>query len=259
MSSKIRIFSYLPNPRVWKSLITAKFADVKVEVIGDKPKNLSDWLWDYDAKVMSQDENSASPHVRKGKRGFSGDLYKTDEFLEAHPFGTVPAAFVGDDKVGVFESNSIMRSVARLGNSESLYGKNNPSLSSRIDSFLDANLVFSREHQVYILSIESLSEYTYDRMKAAYEFYLDGIESALSKTKYISGDDLTLADISFVCDFSQFLREGKYQEILKKQGFNIISLDIKDTYPKSINHLLNLSRQEEFFSVMGSYLDWYKL
>ena len=157
MSSKIRIFSYLPNPRVWKSLITAKFADVKVEVIGDKPKNLSDWLWDYDAKVMSQDEKSASPHVRKGKRGFSGDLYKTDEFLEAHPFGTVPAAFVGDDKVGVFESNSIMRSVARLGNSESLYGKNNPSLSSRIDSFLDANLVFSREHQVYILSIESLS------------------------------------------------------------------------------------------------------
>ena len=102
MSSKIRIFSYLPNPRVWKSLITAKFADVKVEVIGDKPKNLSDWLWDYDAKVMSQDEKSASPHVRKGKRGFSGDLYKTDEFLEAHPFGTVPAAFVGDDKVGVF-------------------------------------------------------------------------------------------------------------------------------------------------------------
>ena len=259
MSSKIRIFSYLPNPRVWKSLITAKFGNVDVEVIGDKPKNLADWLWDYDAKVMSQDEKSASPHVRKGKRGFSGDLYKTDEFLEAHPFGTVPAAFVGDDKVGVFESNSIMRSVARLGNSDSLYGKNDPSLSSRIDSFLDANLVFSREHQVYILSIESLSKYTYDRMKLAYEFYLDGIESALSKSEYISGDDLTLADISFVCDFSQFLREGKYQEILKNQGFHIISLDIKDTYPKSINHLLYLSEQEEFSSVMGSYLDWYKL
>ena len=137
MSSKIRIFSYLPNPRVWKSLITAKFANVDVEVIGDKPKNLANWLWDYDAKALSDDEKSVSPHARKGKRGFSGDLYKTDEFLEAHPFGTVPAAFVGDDKVGVFESNSIMRSVARLGNSDSLYGKNDPSLSSRIDSFLE--------------------------------------------------------------------------------------------------------------------------
>ena len=258
MSSKIRIFSYLPNPRVWKSLITAKFGNVDVEVIGDKPKNLADWLWDYDAKALSDDEKSVSPHARKGKRGFSGDLYKTDEFLEAHPFGTVPAAFVGDNKVGVFESNSIMRSVARLGVSDSLYGKNDPSLSSRIDSFLDANLVFSREHQVYILSIESLSEYTYNRMKSAYEFYLDGIESALSKSEYISGDWLTLADISYVCDFSQFLREGKYQEILTKQGFNIISQDIKDTHPKSINHLLNLSEQEEFSSVMGSYLDWYK-
>ena len=41
MSSKIRIFSYLPNPRVWKSLITAKFANLDVEVIGDKPKNLA--------------------------------------------------------------------------------------------------------------------------------------------------------------------------------------------------------------------------
>ena len=46
--------------------------------------------------------------------------------------------------------------------------------------------------------------------------------------------------------------------ILKKQGFNIISQDIKDTHPKSINHLLNLSEREEFSSVMGSYLDWYK-
>ena len=229
-----------------------------LKLLGDKPKNLADWLWAYDAKALSDNDKSVSPHARKGKIGFSGGLYKTDEFLEAHPFGTVPAAFVGDDKVGVFESNSIMRSVARLGNSDSLYGKNDPSLSSRIDSFLDANLVFSREHQVYILSIESLSEYTYDRMKSAYEFYLDGIESALSKSEYISGDFLTLADISYVCDFSQFLREGKYQEILKEQGFNIISQDIKDTHPKSINHLLKLSEQEEFSSVMGSYLDWYK-
>ena len=258
MSPQIRIFSYLPNPRVWKSLITAKFAGVNVEVTGDKPKNLSNWLWDYDARAMSEEEKLVSSYVRKGKRGFSGVLYKTDEFLEAHPFGTVPAAFVGNDKTGVFESNSIMRSVARLGNSDTLYGQNDPSISSRIDSFLDANLVFSREHQVYILSIESLNKYTYERMKAAYDFYLDGIESALSKSNYISGNDLTLADISFVCDFAQFLREGKYQEPLKNQGFNIISQDIKETHPKSINHLLNLSELDEFSSVMGSYLDWYK-
>jgi len=35
--NKIRIFSYLPNPRVWKSIITAKIGGIDLEVIGDKP------------------------------------------------------------------------------------------------------------------------------------------------------------------------------------------------------------------------------
>ena len=46
--SDIRIFSYLPNPRVWKALIAADLCGVKVEVIGDKPANLGNWLWDFD-------------------------------------------------------------------------------------------------------------------------------------------------------------------------------------------------------------------
>ena len=44
-------------------------------------------------------------------------------------------------------------------------------------------------------------------MTAAYEFYLGGVETALRQTDYLVGDDLTIADISFVCDFAQFLRE----------------------------------------------------
>ena len=95
-------------------------------------------------------------------------------------------------------------------------------------------------------------------MKSAYEFYLDGIELSLSTNKYIAGNKLSLADISFVCDFSQFLREGHYEESLANQGFEIISKNIKITYPKTINHLIDLSEQEEFSSVMGSYLDWFK-
>ena len=75
----------------------------------------------------------SSPHARKEKEDFLGDLYKTDEFLVSSSIWNCSRSFVGDDKVGVFESNSIMRSVARLGNSDSLYGKNDPSLSSRID------------------------------------------------------------------------------------------------------------------------------
>jgi elongation factor 1-gamma len=37
--------------------------------------------------------------------------------MEAHPFGAV-RAFSPDSKTGIFESNSIMRAVARLGKAD---------------------------------------------------------------------------------------------------------------------------------------------
>ena len=182
--SKIRIFSYLPNPRVWKSLIAAKIGGVEVEVVGDKPNKLVDWLWDFDAKFLSEKEKlELSSLKRESKRGFSGAIYKTDNFMREHPFGTVPAGFIGNEKIGVFESNSILRAVARQCQDDTLYGGKNHELQSRIDSFLDVNLVFSREFQVYLLEMDSLTSYTYDRTKAAYEFYLDGIEKKVSNSK----------------------------------------------------------------------------
>ena len=115
MKDKVRIFSYLPNPRVWKSIIAANYGGIEIEVIGDKPKNLTNWLWDYDAKLLTDSEKENYKDLKKvGKRGFAGELYKTGAFLEAHPFGTVPAAFGGEEKIGIFESNSILREVARL-------------------------------------------------------------------------------------------------------------------------------------------------
>ena len=259
MKDKVRIFSYLPNPRVWKSIIAANYGGIEVEVIGDKPRNLVNWLWDYDAKLLTEPEKENYKDLRKvGKRGFAGELYKTSAFLEAHPFGTVPAAFGGEDKIGIFESNSILREVARLSVHETLYGGEDIHIKSRIDSFLDANLVFSREFQVYILELEDLNEYTHARTSAAYRFYLDGIEASLSKTEYLADENLTIADISFVCEFSQFLREGHYESDIREKGLDLISKDFKKDYPLSFNHLFKLSAKEEFTSVMGTYLDWYK-
>ena len=250
MSSGIKIFSYLPNPRVWKSLIAANLCGANVEVIGDQPKNLPNWLWDYDARELTEDDKANSALIRKGRRGFTNDLYKTDEFLLAHPFGTVPAAFDLETKGGIFESNSIMRAVARSGKPNNLYGGEDNVLASRIDSFLDVNLVFSREHQVYILSIENMNEVLYDRMKSAYEFYLDGIESALKLNKFIVGDFISLADISFVCDVGYFLKEANQKDVLDAQGFDLISCKFKNEYPQCADHLIELSNQEEFSTVI---------
>ena len=100
MGSVLRVFSYLPNPRVWKSVIAANIGGVEIEIIGDKPKNLSSWLWDYNARKLSEEEMTQdSPHLRKGKRGFEGALYKTEEFLKSQPFGTVPAAYSPDGEI----------------------------------------------------------------------------------------------------------------------------------------------------------------
>ena len=84
------------------------------------------------------------------------------------------------------------------------------------------------------------------------------MEASLSKNDYLVGDNLTIADISFVCEFSQFLREGHYESEIKKKGLDLISKDFKEDYPLCFNHLFTLSAKEKFASVMGTYLDWYK-
>ena len=97
MPEQVRIFSYLPNPRVWKSMITAKIGKVDLKITGDKPLNLSNWLWDFEAKEIDSTELDKIKHYKRtSKTGFKGTLYKTDKFLEKHPFGTVPAGFNSD-------------------------------------------------------------------------------------------------------------------------------------------------------------------
>jgi len=100
-----------------------------------------------------EDERDAAKDVRVGRVGFKGGrLYKTEAFLEAHPFGAVPATFSPDGKTGIFELHSIMRTVARLGHGRfSLYGSNADD-AARIDRFLDARLIFARDAQLSLLS-----------------------------------------------------------------------------------------------------------
>lgn len=93
--SHLRIFSYLPNPRIWKATIAARLCGVEVEVRGTSPKELQSWLWDFEAHPLSPNELAASPEVR-GQVGSKGNLHKTKEFMQAHPLGTVPAAFSPD-------------------------------------------------------------------------------------------------------------------------------------------------------------------
>jgi glutathione S-transferase len=131
------------EPAAREATIAARLCGVELEIRGATPRELAGWLWDFDAQPLADGE-SGDATARAARTGFGGTLHKTDAFLAAHPFGTVPAAFSPDGATGIFESNSILRAVARLGAANAkLYG-DDPYAASRIDSFLDASLVFAR-------------------------------------------------------------------------------------------------------------------
>ena len=96
--TRLRIFSYLPNPRIWKATITGRLCGVEVELRGGAPGELQDWLWDFDARPLAAGERDGASDTAavEGRTGFKGRLFKTKAFLAAHPFGTVPAAFSPD-------------------------------------------------------------------------------------------------------------------------------------------------------------------
>ena len=95
-----------------------------------------------------------------------------------------------------------------------------------------------------------MNEVLYNRMKSAYEFYLDGIESALKLNKFIVGNFISLADISFVCDVGYFLKEANQKDVLDAQGFDLISCKFKNEYPQCADHLIEWSNQEEISTVI---------
>jgi glutathione S-transferase len=256
----LRIFSYLPNPRIWKATIAARLCGVDLEVRGAKPSQLTDWLWDFDAKPLSAEEKDAYASVaRAGRVGFKGgSLIKTEAFLSAQPFGTVPAAFSPDGMTGIFESNSIMRAVARLGESRfRLYGRD-PYEASRIDSFLDASLVFGRDTQPYLLALrgDDLSVGLHARAAEAFSVYLAGIEQALHPDRrYLVGDAISLADICFVAELCLFSNERLRRVALHKRGLApVLTNEWRKAYPHAAVHLAQLCDHAAFAPDIRPYL-----
>jgi glutathione S-transferase len=255
--SQLRIFSYLPNPRIWKATIVARLCGVDIDLRGASPKELQSWLWDFDARPFSAADATETGEV-SGHAGFQGKLHKTAAFLETHPFGTLPAAFSPDGKVGIFESNSIMRAVARLGDVKlGLYGKD-PYETSRIDSFLDASLVFARDSQIYLLALGSgsLSEEIYHRTSEAFAVYMAGINSALSAGRgFIVGDRLTLADVCFVAELGLFHNEKPRARDLKRRGLEpILNGNVDEQFPDSMAHFAKLSKHPAFAPDVDPYM-----
>ena len=257
--SQLRIFTYLPNPRIWKATIAARLCGVALDVRGVGPLELRNWLWDFDPRPLEAEEREAATSAaRTGKTGFKGRLYKTDAFLEAHPFGTVPAAFSPDGRTGVFESNSIMRAVARLGaDAFPLYGHDAYS-ASRIDSFLDVSLVFACASQRYLLALTAgeVSTDLHAQAAEALSIYLAGVDQALAPRRgFLVGEDITLADICFVAELSLFRNERVRTAPLTAVGLTPAWDDkLEGEYPRAFAHFVRLCAHPAFSPDVGPYL-----
>jgi glutathione S-transferase len=257
----LRIFSYLPNPRVWEATIAARFCDVDIEVRGASPKELRDWLWDYDPRPLAEHERqSLSDLARAGRVGLTGaQLFKTDAFLEAQPFGNVPAAFGPGGRIGIFESNSIMRLVARLGEARfPLYGRDAYE-ASRIDSFLDVSLVFARDSQIYLLALSAgaVNAAIHARAKEAFSIYASGLEQALSsRLGALVGENISLADICFAAEFALFMNEHARAEQLREHGLErILHPGTRNEYPLVSAHFARLVDHQHFRPDLKPYVE----
>lgn len=251
----LRVFSYLPNPRLYKATIAARFSGAEVEIVGDKPPALINWFWDFDARKLSEsDKEELSHFARQGIVGFANvPLFKSDAFLKAHPFGNVPAGFSGDGAVGVFESNSIMRAAARAGKSDALLGSG-PFEQSRVDSFLDRSLVFARDLQRYLLAGDAMSEALHAEMASEVTAFASGLDRALECAPFLVGDGVTLADIGPVCDLCQLTYEKGHTERFERMGLPFLVPSLRP-YKHLGAYLKRLAADERFALDLDRYFE----
>jgi glutathione S-transferase len=96
-------------------------------------------------------------------------------------------------------------------------------------------------------------------MAGAFEFYLDGIERALEHSAFIVGDQVTIADIAFACDVSQFLRERLMGAGLEAASLPVISENAEATFPRAFAHLSTLIEDPVFKRYLGEYTEHFRV
>jgi NAD(P)-dependent dehydrogenase (short-subunit alcohol dehydrogenase family) len=92
--------------------------------------------------------------------------------------------------------------------------RRDPYEASRIDSFLDASLIFARDSQIYLLALGSgsLSEEIYHRAGDSFAVYMAGIDAILSAGPgFIVGDGRSLAHPQRPLDRRAALRRCRHR------------------------------------------------
>jgi glutathione S-transferase len=152
-------------------------------------------------KVLAGLEQLAADY-KNNRINFFAKEHKSDAFKKINPMGTVPAAVDGD--LTLTESNAILQYAADLAPDDSMYPKD-PKKRAIINTWLfwEAATWFP---SCYVYIVENCVKPGLLKVEADQE-RLDGeaerfqkcasiLEAQLSQTKWLTGDNVTIADIA---------------------------------------------------------------
>jgi glutathione S-transferase len=142
--------------------------------------------------------------------------HKNEEFLKLQPFGKVPVVKY-DDRI-LFESRSIMRYIAKNNiENDDLYGGTDVDIWLEVESQnfypIASKIVYEMVFK-QMLNEGSPDHKTVDSYIKKLEGVLDVYEGRLTESKFIGGDNFSIADISHIPYIIQLLHCG-YKSIFK--------------------------------------------
>ncbi|KAH9625463.1 hypothetical protein KSS87_008126 [Heliosperma pusillum] len=152
--------------------------------------------------------------------------HKSPAFLQIQPFGQVPA--FQDDDISLFESRAICRYIsekhASIGNIK-LYGTN-PLEKASIEQWLEAeSQSFNPPSSTLVFQLAfaprmniKQDQGLIDQSKAKLAKVLDVYEKRLGDSRYLAGDEFSLADLSHLPNTQYLVNGTDVEEVFMSRG-----------------------------------------
>ncbi len=260
--SQLRIFSYLPNPRIWKATIAARLCGVEIEVRGAPPTELQSWLWDFDARPLSAADESEPAGEQIGRTGFKGvKLRKTQRLPRSasvrHRAGRVqPRRHHRHLRV---EQHHARGRPARRGTLPALRQRPLRGVARRQLPRREPRLRSRCADRTCCRCSTDPCPPRFNREPGTVSrTYLAGISRALLPERhFLVGEGLTLADICFVAELALFSNERARRNALERGGLSPVLDGVRSdaAYAQAFAHFDRLRRHPAFAPDVEPYLE----